>query len=391
MKLNGFNKVLAGAGLVIVMAGCSSKKDNVTVTEPTTVEQDKKSITDTRNLLFNCVKNIKDGQLIQSLINTAGLKNGDFGNEDWLNSITDALDVSFNYFELEEGGRFNYARFAGNYNWDAATKKFIKTAAADITVSFPSSPTGTTNNYVVKMSTYKDGKYQVNMKDVYLPTAVKATCTKDGQTILSLDLAAVFSNGSFPIPQSIVLNLGLMPHNYLIKVNKITNTQFNVVTELQSGSDCVTALNAKVTFANEDYNNLELSEDLQAVEGTISKGDLSLQGSWNAAAYYKLSGHKAEDINGTFALNTFSKEQKIGELKLKNINNHNELVIFYKDQTSEAFNVYTDPFIADLKTMLKPYFGSDIENWFERTAQSNGSFSKKITRLKTRLSEWINK
>ncbi|PSL49446.1 hypothetical protein CLV51_101778 [Chitinophaga niastensis] len=62
-------------------------------------------------------------------------------------SITDVLDVTFYGYVLDQQtGRFDFAKYAGNYNWNATTKKFDKSVGSDITVSFPSLSTELTLN-----------------------------------------------------------------------------------------------------------------------------------------------------------------------------------------------------------------------------------------------------
>ncbi|RAJ85343.1 hypothetical protein CLV59_10244 [Chitinophaga dinghuensis] len=391
MYLTRYKGVLAGAALSFAMiTGCGSKNEEGPQ-KPTTVEEDKRQLNQTRTNLFNCVKNIKDGQFMQSILNTVGLKDGDIANEQWLNDVTEALDLAIGDVEVGPDSRFDFAHYAGKYTWNPATKKFDKTASSDIVVTFPSDPASTKNNYEFTITGYKDDKYQVNAENVYLPTAAKATLTKDGTQLFRLEFAGSYAKGNFPIPQNITLKFSLAPHDYLVKVDKITNTQFNAIFEMQTGSDCVTAFNGKFTFANDDYNNLSLHDDLVSVEGGVKKGDLAIKGSWDAKAYFKLSSDKAVDVNPTFSVFAYNKDAAIGEFRFKdNASNGRDLMVFYKDKTSENAMVYSDPFISDLKGLLKPYFGTDVNDWFNKRAESNGSFSKKITKLKNKLSDWVN-
>ncbi|NSL89270.1 hypothetical protein [Chitinophaga solisilvae] len=393
MMLNRFSKTLAGAGLVLAMAACTSKKDGNIDNPPTTVAEDKAAITATSKELVQGVKNLSDGQMVRSLFKTIGLENGQIKNEVWMDDLTDALDMAFLGFELDpETSRFDFSRYSGEYTWNAQTKKFVKTAASDITVKFPADPASATNDYVFKISEYKDGKYKVNMKDVYLPTAIKANLKKGADELLTLTFNAEFSTGNFPIPSNIQLLLKLKPVDFAVKVTKLSDTQFDVATRLLAVGDNATALNAKVTFKDNDYNNLDIEEDLIAVEGALKQGNLTLKGALDAKSYFLLpDGASADKFNTVFNLSAFSKDQEIGQLKLKDNNNGQEMVIFYKDKTSEKASVYTEAFIKDLKAVLQPDFGTDVENWFERTAQSKGSFAKKIVNIKNKVSGWIGK
>lgn len=330
----------------------------------TTVAEDKAFISTTYNNTITCIKGIKDGEFSQTLINFLAISDNVVGNETWINQMEDALDTSLGHPQLNDiNSRFDYAAYKGVYDWNKAAGKFTKTtSSAGIFVNFPSDPAKLTNNVNFKFTTYIDGLYQANAKNIYLPTAVKAVLIKDNVELVNIDATGIFSSGSFPSPISVVLSITLKPHTYKFTVTRLTTTQFAVNAEL--GGDCGSIINSKVSFLNDDYNNLVIDEDLSKIEATYTKGDFSIQFNWDARAYYAISNPTTENLNSTMLCEVKNGLNKIGNLKFKDVSGSRKVYIYYKDGTSEDVSVYNEPFLAQFRNILRPYFGNDVDTWF---------------------------
>jgi len=348
----------------LIFNSCS-KDENSTQNTTTTVEQDKAFITDITNKTNNCIKSARDGNLSQSIIQFLDLSNGVVENETWLNDMTDALEVVMGTLELDpDNSRFNYASYWGTYSWNKATNNFTKTAANGIFINFPSSPAQAANNVSIKFTEYTDGLYQANAKDIYLPKTAKATITKDNTTIADLNFSATYSNGNFPAPINVSYKLLLAPHSYDFSVQRVTNTQFKFSSDIFSGAGCGLTLNATITFNNDDYNNLSIDEDLKTVEAQYQSDDFIVKSNWDAWTYYSLNTDNTDNLNSTLSTSVFNKTEKIGDLKFKDVAGERKLYIYYKDGTSENTSVYYDPFLTNLKNIMRPMFGEDVDTWF---------------------------
>jgi hypothetical protein len=204
---------------------------------PTTVQQDKEFITQTANNTATCVSQTVNGVFAQALVKFVGAVNGNTYNENWVDSMTNALDLSAGVIQLDPvTDRMNYNNYKGVYTWNRIPKTFTRTASPSILVNFPSEPAQLTNNMVFKFTEYADALFQVNALNQYLPTSAKASFEKAGEEIASVNYSGVFSSGSFPVPVNVVFNLYLKPHNYKVTVTRITNLQFGFKIDL--GGDC---------------------------------------------------------------------------------------------------------------------------------------------------------
>ena len=348
---------------VLFFASCQKTTDPPPIGN-TTVAEDKAYINTKYNNTIDCIKGVRDGEVSQALITFLAISNNVIGNEDWINDMTSALDTAMGFPELDNTtSKFNFVVYKGVYDWNRTTKKFVKTASSTgIFVNFPSEPAVLTNNINIKFTTYTDALYQANADNIYLPTAVKATLSKNNIELVNIDATGIFSSGNFPSPINVVCNLTLRPHNYKITVTRQNNTEFNVRAEL--GGDCGSVIDSKVNFLNDDYNNFVLEEDLSKVEATYTKGDLNIKLNWDARAYYVISNPTTDNLNNSIVCTVNMGANKIADLKFKDVNGSRKVYIYYKDGTSDDISVFNDPFITQLKDILRPYFGNDVDTWF---------------------------
>jgi len=330
----------------------------------TTVAEDKAYLNTKYNNTIDCIKGVRDGQFSQALITFLSISNNVVGNETWINDMTSALDTAMGFPELDNTtSKFDFVAYRGVYEWNRTTKKFSKTTStAGIFVNFPSEPAVTTNNVNIKFTTYTDALYQINAENVYLPTSVKATLLKDNIELVNVDATGLFSTGNFPAPINVVLNLKLAPHNYKLTVNRLASTEFTARVEI--GGDCGSVIDSKVIFLNDDYNNFVVEEDLSKIEATYTKGDLNIKLNWDARAYYSISNPTTENLNNSIACTVNIGVNKIADLKFKDVSGSRKVYIYYKDGTSEDISVYNDPFLTQLKDILRPYFGNEVDTWF---------------------------
>jgi hypothetical protein len=355
-------RILYLFSFLLTLAACQ-KASELSPTGPTTVADDKAFIKGRYNATIDCIKGVRDGEFVQALIKFLDISNNVVGNEVWIEEMTEALELTMGPLELNTDGRFPFAAYRGTYEWNRVTKTFSKVASTSgIFINFPSDPTKLSNNVSLKVTNYTDGLYQANAADIYLPTGVKVSMVKDNVEIANIDGTGVFSSGNFPSPINVVCNVFLKPHNYKVTVTRLATTQFAVKAEM--GGDCGSVTDAKITFLNDDYNNFEIEEDLSKVEAVYTKGDFNIKLNWDAKAYYLFSNPTTANLNTTISCDVSQGTEKIGELKFKDVNGERKVFIYYKDGTNEDIAVYNTPFTTELKNILRPFFGNEVDNWF---------------------------
>jgi len=181
--------------------------------------------------------------LAQALFQFFNLSNGTAANQAWIDQMTSSLKTEMGTIVINNFyDKFDYSIFWGSYTWNYSLQKFDKLTSNKITITFPSAPNLTTNNSVVEMSDFTDGTYLANAKTVYLPKTIKATATKDGVLMASIDFTASYSTsstGNFPTPLSVVANVYFNPHSYKFTISQFSTTQFKVTADYYPEQDAV--------------------------------------------------------------------------------------------------------------------------------------------------------
>jgi hypothetical protein len=369
--------------LIFIVGSISScKKDSSTTdVSSTTVIEDKQKIGATFDNSLNCVMQVRDGDFFQALVRFLDLQNGNVLSESWIDDLNTELDNVANLDWIDENSRFSLNYFGGNYEWSNSSQNWTRTSNSQVILNFPSEETEQTNNCTFKITDYTDASFLVDNETMYLPTSIKANLTKNNSEIFNLNMTCTYNNAGFPVPVDATINILLNPYTYTFKIKRITNTQFEINAEIFSGSDCSTTLYAKISLANDDYENLDLEEDLNNIQFDYKKGDLNISGTWDAKTYNSLSDPTTDQLNSTINIIVNSNQQKIGDLRFKDIGNERELFIFYKDGTSENTSLYYDSFYSDFKAMCKPYFG-DID----KKSTAKYYLNWKINNLKHKIS-----
>ena len=372
--------------LIFIMGSLSSCNKDSSKTEitPTTVTEDKQNMKAVFDNSLNCAMQVRDGDLFQAFAKFLKLQNGEALSEGWVDDLGNELDNVANLDWIDQNSRFSMTYFGGNYDWNNSAQIWTKSENNLVIVNFPSEETQTSNNCTFKISQYTDASFLVDNEIIYLPTSLKANLTKNNNEIVNLNVSCAYNTVGYPVPVDATITLVLKPFEYVFKIKRLTNTQFEINTEIFSGSDCSTKLNAKISLANDDYENLEPEEDINNIQLDYSKGDFNINGTWDAKTYNSLSNPTADQLNSTINFIANYKQQKIGDLRFKDIGNQTELFIYYKDGTSENTSLYYDPFYSDFKSMCRPYFGD-----FDKKSATILYFNRKIKNLKNKVSVWF--
>lgn len=347
-------------GLVFIGFLSSCEKDDTTSGgSSTTIVEDKENIKATFDNTLVCVEQLKDGDFFQSMMQFLQLQNGNFINEDWVENMFDEMEDVVDLEWVDQNNRFSLAQYKGNYTWNISSKSWTKTSSNEIIINFPSEKSKTSNNCSFKISEYTDKEFTVDNDKVYLPTALKAKLVKDGTEMFNVNMQCTYNATGLPVPTDATITIVLNPHTYTFKMKRLTNTQFELSASMFSGSGCATSLNTKIALANSDYENLDLDDDINNITFDFNKGDINVNGVWDVKTFNSISNPTTADINNTINFVVKYKQQKIGDLKFKDLGNQRELFIFYKDQSSENTALYYDVFFSDFKSIFQQYFDVD--------------------------------
>ena len=352
-----------------VITSCNKTNNSSSnTTTTTTVSQDKTFISSISNNTSECIRQARDGNMSQSIVQFLNLSNGVSGNDTWANNMTDALKTSMGgSIELDPNNynKFNFNNYKGIYTWNSSNNTFSKqNSSTGIYINIPSSPNEPTNNTTIQFTDYSDDLFPVNADFVYLPLTAKGSIKKNNTLIADMNFVANYSTINFPTPITLDYSIYLAPHNYTFKVEKINNTQFRFTSNLLSGGGCGMTLNANISFNNDDYNNFVLEDDLNSIQAEYKTGDLTITSNFDALSYFSFNNPTTTNLNNNLSNMVYYKTEKIADLKFVDLSGNRKLFIYYKDGTSEDTIVYYDPFLSNIKNILRSIFGNDVDTWF---------------------------
>ena len=346
--------------VAIIYSGCKKSSDpTAAAAQLTTVSQDKLFLSNSMTDISQCMSTLNSGDLATAFYGFTGLSNGTANNKVWMETLRDKLDNLVDFTSIYTPWKLNFSQSYGTYTWNQGSQTWTKTALSNqIVINFPSSPAQSFNDCQMQLTQYSDNLYFINNDSVYLPTNLNCTLKRNQNTLFSLALQGSYNPTGFPCPQNLVVDMFCSPFNYHFTVTQLTPTQFKATGSLQSLTGCETTFNVKASFANNDFEQFDVKQDLNNVIFDATKGDLSVSGSWDAHSYYSFINPSSTQLNSTINFEVFYQSVKIGDLRFANVGNGNELFVFYKDGTSENSSIYHSPLVSDIKAMLTPSWGA---------------------------------
>jgi len=266
------------------------------------------------------------------------------------NKLTSVVDFS----SVISNNKFNYTSLCGKYVWNSTTKKWDKSSYSSILLQFPSDSTVTTNNCEIGFTSYTSLSCNIEGTDVYLPTNASAYFTKNGTKIASIDLTASYTTYGIPVTAQAT----------------IYSKPFSVTTSLTQKSSSSFSGSLAITDETNSSNNISISADLalsnsvtkytdfddckfSSIQATLIQGAMTIQGSADLKTISSLTSPTAADLNKLINFEVLYNNQKVGTLKVEDVNNQHYVFIVFKDGTEENSSIYYDSFISQLKSVFK--------------------------------------
>jgi hypothetical protein len=258
--------------------------------------------------------------------------------------------------------RFEFNSFVGTYTYNPADTTWSKSTAqtTKIIFKFPSTDTSTSNNVEVSINSYADIQAVLDGETVFLPKSGNATIKIDGALIAELNIANVtYENGlEISIPTNIEASLFLAPFTYTAKAQRVTATQFSASFTMVDGGGCDYVMDALLNLKHNDYENLD-DEDITNLSGKVKHNDLQINYFVDFASLAALPDEPTvAQVNNKISADVLFDSQKIGDLVLEeNAQEELDVIIVYKDGTSENTNVYFDDFADDVEALFSDLIG----------------------------------
>jgi hypothetical protein len=256
----------------------------------------------------------------------------------------------------------DYAASRGTYTWNSASETWESTSSnSGIVYLGPSSSSSSSNDVQLSVSRYTDEFVRIDGDPAYLPTEAEASIDVDGQNELQVQLSNVIydTNGETPIPVEFDLTLFTNPFEHRLTVRRNTSTDFDLTFEMiDADGTIVTGVDATLELASTDYNTLD-DGDFERATLTINLGSgLSVEGEADIGRLLTLQNPTAQEINDEITNRVVFMGRELGTLRYDET--REDMVIEYRDGSTDLTGRYYDPFLDALESTLQDYAG-DVE------------------------------
>jgi len=366
--------LIFGAISSVLLTGCpkDGNDSNTTVEEDevviqTTVIEDQENIQASLSEIVSCMGTMKDGDLMTSFVEFAGLSNGEALDEEFVETLFESLDEYLETIEFPEEDRFPFETLIGTWSYDIQEGKWNRTKTPNnkIILEFPSSNDQTQNDVVASLSDYIDNQYYFDMEDVWLPKSFELSIKKNGTELAGIDLnnLSLEQSNDMIIPTNVDGSIFLAPFTLSMDMERTTTTEFTAEMNLEDAGGCGYGVKSTLKLKHDDYENMH-EEDFTSIEGYLRHNNMKMQYFIGLSEIAKLINSNddftSEDFNSNVDVKVLINDQNIGELSLQENTNYEgevDFIITYKDGTSEDASRYYEPFFDDLEAEFEAILG----------------------------------
>jgi hypothetical protein len=342
--------------ILSILFACSSDSDN-TPTPTTTVTEDKQNINNTFDSFYSCLNVLDDGDLSDFLLYSLFNNTNQEYNDSYLKMLSDKFELQ--HGDLIINDRFQFANRTGIYTWNSTTNSWTKTASSsEITLKFPSRENQTTIDSELTLQSYNETETSFESNTYNLPTNASLTLKRNNTTVFSLNLSNVtFQTGTnFSMPLTATITIFTAPFTHTINWTRSSSTDFKFSYTSSTPQGCGTNVELNVKLYDNDYANItSLKDDVKAVNGFISEGNLKVNYAVNVQALSAFSDPTDAQINANTNAEVLYNNIKIGDLDYRTINNKTEIYIIYSDGTSENVDIYVSDFESQVRSIFANY------------------------------------
>lgn len=326
----------------------------------TTVAEDKVNIEGLLDDLITQTENLKAGCGIQSLDDFFNVNQGQLVNRYWAENLYNTLETHLNLAYTNPSNRFNYSSHFGTHTWNATNQTWSSTGTPSnkIVLGFPTQMGLTTNGIVGTLHSYVDQSTSFDGNVYWLPTALLASFEVNSQECVKVDIQNVdYDNTTFDIPVDLEMTLTLAPYTFDIHITRTSATAFSFDIQAVNGTDTL-SLVFDATIGHSDYRNLRF-DDIATVEGTLTSGDFAFQFTGDYATANSLFNPTDNQINNLFDVDILYKGAAIADLDFEsnNGNSESDILITYKDNSTEDTETFYQDFIDRLEIVLVEFTG----------------------------------
>lgn len=335
--------------------------------DETTASEDKGHITSSLNQTFNCIRNLKNGNGIDLVMDDLlSFSAGTLGENAWVDALVENLGTDL-FEDLEEtnsvglfledvGGVYAFSR--SDSSW---TKNSSSTTRLEL--QFPSAQDMSSNNASIILDDYDDTEVTFEEEVYNLPTSANLSFEVDEVELMAIKINEVtYGTGTWPIPTKADLELYLKPTTFHIEIDNPENNKYELVLDISNDEGCSYGVKAQVELAHDDFENILFEEDIESLTAELYLGPLSIVSASDLAPLLSLTDPTEEQINDLVDLDLYVNDVKIADMEYSE--SDETIYLIFKDGSREDARDYFEDFVNDVIGLIEDYTGElgDIFN-----------------------------
>tara|TARA_R110002124_G_scaffold287272_1_gene472173 strand:- start:17924 stop:19006 length:1083 start_codon:yes stop_codon:yes gene_type:complete len=344
-----------------LIMSCSDSPNNSDAENPdTTVEEDMSNIESSLDNTIELMGNLEDGSFSTAMKSFLGMSAGEITSEDWIEDVFTGMEDYIDIEATEDNRRFDFNAHRGVYSYNPNNDEWTQSSSNNITLQFPSSENSNSNDMTAILSNYADAQANVDGDSYFLPTQLLLEVEKSGERIFAFDLKnLVYSdNPDLPVPNIVDVEIFTAPFTHTLKYNKNSSTEFSFSFKVEN-DDLLTGIDLELKLGSDDYANLE-EEDLENLSGSLMlTSNFTIDFDFEVGTLLTIDDPSENQINSLFNAEVKYKSFVIGQLEWSEENE--DVMIIYKDGTSESASRYYEDFVERIETVFFAFSGDWVD------------------------------
>lgn len=347
-------------GILSITSACSD--NSVDANEDLTVEEDNANIESSLDNMISLLDELGDGSFSSSLNTFVGASSGNFNSDDWAGDVFSGMEDYIDFESTEDNRRFDFNAHTGLYEYDDISGSWSKSSSANsIVLRFPSSENSSSNDTELTISEYSDVTTQIDGGSYYLPSRLLLQIEKDDEELFRFNLNELqySDDPDIPVPSVVDLDIYTAPFTHSLNFNRNSSTNFLFNIAVENGDDLVTGLELELDLSHDQFSSIE-EGDVENMSGSLHMTSaLTIEYDIEVGTLASIDNPTENQINSLFSADILYQGSIIGELVYSEENE--DILIVYKDGTSESTARYYEDFAEKVETVFYAFTGDWVD------------------------------
>ena len=366
-RFNSIKKWVVALGVITLFTTCS-KSDDEKVYTPAEARQ---AIQNTIDGLYRCMQTLNDGsfsQFFYNLVFSKGNKSG--GNSDqWVQTLWFALEDDLGRDKIvdDPNSSFVFHKLKATYAWDITNKKWVKEGDSKVlTLKFPSTKEGKTNNATFVLTNYEDTEVTVENKKARYPTRGNAYFTVDGLRVfeVTIDNIKYEQYNNIFIPSLVDIVVIANPFTARLQAKKAEKEHYTFAFSMATSQGCDFGVKADIRLKHSDFDNVTSFQELvKSVAAEAYKDDLRVYTTADVEGMYrgKNKDYKPsiDEVNTYVKTLVFKGDSHIADLKYNKENGKFSPDLIFSDGSQDKAEKYVKDFDSQVNRIFKKFIDNE--------------------------------